>query len=139
MAAGDIRTDVLTEEQRSRCMAANKGQDTKPEVRLRKKLWAQGYRYRFGHGLPGKPDLVFVSRRVVIFVDGCFWHRCPEHFRMPRTNRQFWEDKINRNVERDAWVNEKLASAGWQVIRVWEHEIRKDLDGVVKRLGHVLG
>ncbi|MHC1789003.1 very short patch repair endonuclease [Solidesulfovibrio sp.] len=134
MAADDERTDVLTEEQRRRCMAANKGKNTKPELRLRKKLWSLGLRYRIGHKLPGKPDIVFVSRRLVIFIDGCFWHRCPEHFQMPKTNRDFWEKKIARNVARDAQVNEQLAAAGWQVMRIWEHELRQDFDAVVIRI-----
>jgi len=139
MAADDERTDVLTEEQRRRCMAANKGKNTKPELKLRKKLWSLGYRYRIGHGLPGKPDIVFVSRRLVIFVDGCFWHHCPLHFQMPKANRDFWERKIARNVARDAQVNEQLAAAGWHVIRIWEHELRQGVDGVVIRIQQVIG
>ena len=139
MAYDDARTDVLTEEQRRRCMAANKGRNTKPELLLRKKLWSLGLRYRIGHNLPGKPDIVFVSHRLAIFVDGCFWHRCPEHFRMPRTNHEFWKRKIARNVVRDALVNEQLAAAGWRVIRIWEHELRQDFDGVIIRIQRIIG
>jgi DNA mismatch endonuclease (patch repair protein) len=132
------RTDVLTQEQRRRCMSANKGRDTRPELRLRRRLWGMGFRYRIGHSLPGKPDIVFVSRRVAVFVDGCFWHRCPEHFHMPRTNREFWENKIARNVARDAAVTGQLTAAGWRVVRIWEHEVRQDCDGVAERIAAVL-
>ena len=138
MPGASRRTDVLTPEQRQRCMSANKGRNTKPELVLRKKLWALGYRYRIGHKLVGKPDIVFVSRRVVIFVDGCFWHRCPEHFKMPQNNREFWERKIARNVARDKEVNEKLAEEGWKVIRIWEHDLRSGLEKVVADLDALL-
>jgi DNA mismatch endonuclease (patch repair protein) len=105
-------------------MSAIKGTDTKPELILRKSLWSLGFRYRVGHKLPGKPDLVFVSRKSVIFVDGCFWHRCPDHFRMPKSNREFWEKKIARNVNRDKNVTAQLEALGWRVLRVWEHDIK---------------
>lgn len=134
MTDGTGRTDVLSEEQRRRCMAAIKGKNTKPEVKLRKKLWSLGHRYRIGHGLPGKPDIVFASHRVAIFVDGCFWHRCPVHYRQPRTNQEFWVAKISRNVARDALVNDQLEAQGWQVIRIWEHELRLDFEAVVARI-----
>ncbi|GFK95434.1 Very short patch repair protein [Fundidesulfovibrio magnetotacticus] len=132
------RTDVLTEEQRHRCMSAIKGKNTKPEQKLRKRLWRLGHRYRIGHGLPGKPDIVFPSRRVVIFVDGCFWHRCPVHFQQPKANHDFWEAKISRNVARDALVNEQLSSTGWSVVRIWEHEVRQDIEAVVARVRSAL-
>ncbi|AGW13797.1 very short patch repair endonuclease [Megalodesulfovibrio gigas] len=135
---GRARTDVLTREQRRRCMAAIKGKNTRPERMLRQRLWRMGYRYRIGHGLPGRPDIVFPSRRVVVFVDGCFWHRCPEHYRPPKTNQPFWEAKIQRNVDRDALINAQLAVAGWQVIRVWEHELRQDAEAVAARIAAVL-
>lgn len=120
-------------------MAASKGKDTSPELLLRKALWAMGHRYRIGHGLPGRPDLVFVSKRVAVFVDGCFWHRCPQHFRMPRSNRGYWEKKIARNESRDAAVSEQLAAKGWQVVRIWEHDLRQEPDAVIRKLHEILG
>lgn len=123
--------DTLTPEQRHKCMSHVKGKDTKPEVRLRKALWAKGLRYRLNYKLPGKPDLVFVAARVVVFVDGCFWHGCPEHGTIPETNRAFWEKKIRRNIERDREVTEELGEMGWTVLRVWTHELKGDLDDVV--------
>lgn len=117
---------------RSRTMAAVRSTDTKPERALRSALHALGFRYRLGQsihpdsGRVVKPDLVFVGRRVAVFVDGCFWHRCPEHFRAPGSSEDYWVPKIERNVERDRATNERLAAAGWTVIRVWEHEVASD-------------
>lgn len=125
-------TDVLTKSQRSYCMSRIRGKDTKPEVALRKALWSLGYRYRLKSKLPGKPDLVFPGYRTVVFIDGCFWHRCPVHFQMPENNRQFWQDKISANVRRDRKVTQQLEVNGWQVVRVWEHEVKSDLLSAVE-------
>ncbi|MGO2241105.1 MAG: very short patch repair endonuclease [Halomonas sp.] len=121
-------SDVLPPEQRSYCMSQIKGKNTKPEVALRKALWGLGYRYRIRNRLPGKPDLVFPSLRTAVFVDGCFWHKCPDHFVQPKTRAQFWLDKISSNVARDQQNNESLISKGWQVVRIWEHEIKESLE-----------
>lgn len=134
-------TDVMTSEQRSRCMARIKGSDTKPELLLRKALWAKGLRYRLkykvrGRFLEGRPDLVFPGRKLAVFVDGCFWHGCPKHATKPKKNADFWAKKLDRNVERDKEVNEILRQQGWQVVRVWEHEVRRDLSTVVKKIIH---
>jgi len=126
--------DVLTPEQRSFCMSRIKGRDTKPELIIRKGLWSLGYRYRIGIKLPGRPDIVFPRKRVVVFIDGCFWHRCPRHYQAPATNPHFWEKKINRNVERDRLVDRELASKGWKVKRIWEHEVREDPLRVIEDL-----
>src|SRR4051794_33740524 len=93
--------DVLNPEQRSRCMSRIKGKNTKPELMLRKALWAAGLRYRLHTRLPGRPDLTFSGSRVVVFVDGCFWHSCPKHRTTPKTNAAFWNAKIGRNTARD--------------------------------------
>lgn len=77
-------------------------------------------------GLPGKPDFVFFGRRLAVFVDGCFWHGCPAHFKFPKTNRPFWKKKIERNLERDRQVNRALKKAGWSVLRMWEHSIEQN-------------
>lgn len=131
-------TDVLTPEQRSYCMSQIKGKSTKPEMELRKALWRLGYRYRVRNRLPGKPDLVFSSMKTVVFVDGCFWHKCPVHFVQPKTRAQFWLDKINGNVARDYRNNESLRSEGWQVIRIWEHEVKESLEDAVARVVEAL-
>nr|WP_301316447.1 very short patch repair endonuclease [Nocardia amikacinitolerans] len=112
---------------RSRNMQANRRSDTKPEVTLRKALHHLGYRYRKDFRLDlgtvkVRPDIVFTARRVAVFVDGCFWHACPEHGRQPTTNEWYWAPKLQRNIERDRAVGSALVAAGWRVVRVWEHE-----------------
>ncbi len=120
-------TDTMTPEQRSRCMAAVKGKNTKPEIKVRKFLFAKGLRYRINNRrLPGCPDIVLPKYRTVIFVDGCFWHGhegC-RSYRLPKTNTDFWRHKINLNIARDYRVNVDLRLLGWRVIRVWECDIK---------------
>ncbi|MCG2620972.1 DNA mismatch endonuclease Vsr [Arthrobacter sp. I2-34] len=124
--------DVFTPEQRSANMARIRGKDTKPELMVRRLLHAKGYRYRLhgsaaGAKLPGKPDLVFAGRRKVIFVNGCFWHShdCRVGRHGPKSNAEFWEAKRTRTVERDAAATADLAQAGWDVLTVWECELKK--------------
>jgi DNA mismatch endonuclease (patch repair protein) len=109
---------------RSEQMARIRGQDTQPERRLRSLLWARGLRYRLhGPGLPGRPDLVFRTLKTVVFVDGCFWHGCPDHYVRPRSRAMFWARKLRDNVCRDRAQCEQLESMGWQVVRLWEHDV----------------
>ena len=107
-------------------MRGNKGRDTRPEMALRSAVHALGLRYRVGiRPLPGlrrTADMVFPRARVAVFLDGCFWHGCPDHCRPARRNAAFWQDKIAGNVARDADTDARLREAGWSVIRVWEHE-----------------
>ena len=123
--------DVMTPEQRSRCMSRIRGADTGPELRLRRALWAADLRYRIKPKPSGKPDLFFPGEKVAVFVDGCFWHGCPEHGVWPKTNAEFWKGKIERTMERDREVTTKLDSDGWVVLRFWEHDVNGDVDGVV--------
>ncbi|MFG1617999.1 very short patch repair endonuclease [Nonomuraea wenchangensis] len=114
-------------EGRSRNMQANRRSDTKPEVALRSALHRMGFRYRKDLRLDlgevkVRPDIVFTAKKVAVFVDGCFWHVCPEHGRQPTTNEWYWTPKLRRNMERDQRVNSALEAAGWQVVRLWEHE-----------------
>ncbi len=107
-------------------MRSNRSRDTGPELRLRRELHKRGIRYRLGHklklaDLTVRPDLVFLGRKIAVFVDGCFWHGCPAHGRMPSDPTGYWHAKIDRNRRRDVRVGEALQSAGWTVIRVWEH------------------
>ncbi|MFD6273517.1 very short patch repair endonuclease [Nocardia asteroides] len=125
---------------RSRNMRANRRTDTKPEIELRRALHRLGYRYRkdFRVDLGGakvRPDVVFIGRRVAVFVDGCFWHACPEHGRSPATNEWYWGPKLQRTVERDRAADEALGAAGWRVVRVWEH---LDLPSAVAAVVEVL-
>ena len=115
-------TDVMTPEQRSRNMAAIKWKDTKPEMIVRKYLFSRGLRFRVQvRKLPGNPDIVLPKYKTVIFVNGCFWHGhegC-KYFRLPKSNVEFWKEKIERNIERDRESMLALFDLGWKVIRVW--------------------
>ncbi|HEY6495339.1 MAG TPA: very short patch repair endonuclease [Trebonia sp.] len=107
-------------------MRGNRRTDTKPELALRTALHAMGYRYRKDMRLDlplrrVRPDIAFTSRRVAVFVDGCFWHACPEHGSKPKNNEWYWSPKLAKNVERDRAADEALAQAGWTVVRLWEH------------------
>jgi len=107
-------------------MLANRGRDTAPELRIRSLVHRFGLRFRVdARPLPRlrrTADLVFRPVEVAVFVDGCYWHGCPEHFVLPKTNSDFWKEKIGRNIERDRDTDSILRDAGWTVIRIWEHE-----------------
>lgn len=122
-----IGMDKLTKEQRHRCMSAIRGRNTKPELLVRKFLFSRGFRYRLNHPcLPGHPDLVLRKYRTVIFVNGCFWHGhegC-KYYVLPKTNVEFWRNKIERNRIRDKDEQRKLASMGWHCITVWECQLK---------------
>ncbi|MBB1510657.1 very short patch repair endonuclease [Tessaracoccus sp. MC1756] len=107
-------------------MARQHRRDTKPELFLRRELHQLGLRYRVDHPLPGMPrrraDVLFTRAKVAVFVDGCFWHACPEHKTSPANNALWWTAKLARNVERDRETDAHLVALGWTVLRVWEHE-----------------
>lgn len=108
-------------------MSAIRRANTKPEMALRSALHRAGFRFRkdFRIDLPDgrvRPDIVFTRRRVAVFLDGCFWHVCPEHGTEPRNNEWYWAPKLRRNVERDLRADAALQAAGWGVVRIWEHE-----------------
>lgn len=111
----------------SSVMRGNRSRNSRPEVALRSALHRRGLRYRTHYQLNVgevrvRPDVVFTRKRLAVFVDGCFWHSCPEHHTVPRTNEGYWLPKLRRNIERDRRVDEALRSEGWRVLRVWEHE-----------------
>lgn len=107
-------------------MSRQARRDTAPEISLRKELHRRGLRFRVDHPLPGLPrrraDVAFTRARIAVFVDGCFWHGCPEHATHPVSNAEWWAAKLTRNVERDRESDEFLRSAGWTVLRFWEHD-----------------
>lgn len=107
-------------------MQSNKGRDTVPELKIRRLLHAAGLRYRVNRRplatLRRTADIVFTRARVAVFIDGCFWHGCPDHYQRPNTNRAFWDPKVQKNRIRDAETTSKLAASGWTVLRFWEHE-----------------
>lgn len=119
--------DVLTKEQRSYNMFRIRSRDTQPEFVLRKAVSGAGFRgYRLHYKLTGKPDIVFPGRKIAIFIDGCFWHKCPGCFTQPQTNKSFWTEKIGSNVKRDKIVNTELRKKGWKVLRIWEHDLKNE-------------
>lgn len=137
--------DRLTQEKRHRNMAAIRGKDTKPEILVRKFLFSRGFRYRLNHPrLPGHPDLVLRKYRTVIFVNGCFWHGHEDckYFRLPKTNIDFWKNKIEQNKERDKKEQCQLAAMGWHCITVWECQLKpkvrnQTLESLAYTLNHI--
>ena len=120
-----------------RSMQANRRCDTGPECALRSELHARGRRFRKDYridldNLRVQVDVAFPRIRVAVFVDGCFWHRCPIHASDPKQNAEFWERKLRKNVERDRLVDTELAAAGWTVVRCWEHEAAEEAAGRVE-------
>jgi DNA mismatch endonuclease (patch repair protein) len=130
--------DNMSPDQRRRLMSRVRNKGTAPELKLRRELWRRGYRYRLDRKLPGKPDLSFLVPRVVVFVDGCFWHCCPEHATYPATRAEFWHDKLRTNVERDRRVSDQLRAMGWTVLRFWEHEVNDDIERAVAKVATAL-
>lgn len=125
--ASDALVDPVPSSELVRLRMQNtKQRDTPREMALRQALHARGLRYRVDRPIPGvtrgRPDLLFPTEKVAVFVDGCFWHSCPEHSTVPRSNKAWWVAKLEANVERDRRHTEELRSAGWEVIRFWEHE-----------------
>ena len=150
--------DKLTPQQRHKTMAAIRGKNTKPEMIVRRGVWKRGFRYRLNHKrLPGHPDLVLRKYRTCIFINGCFWHgheielkiengelkiENSECCKIPKTNREFWVNKIRRNKERDKEEQRKLAEMGWHCITIWECELKpkkrdETLDSIAFTLNHI--
>lgn len=124
--------DRITKEKRSAIMSAIRSTNTRPEIALRSELWRNGFRFRVYFG-PEKIDVAFPSRKVAIFVDGCFWHGCPIHFRFPKSRKAYWHPKLKRNMKRDEEIASQLRTKGWKVLRFWEHELKK-MDGVIEKI-----
>lgn len=117
--------DTVSKEKRSETMRAVKGKDTKMEIAFRKLLWKSGVRYRKNvSGLTGKPDIAFKGKKLVVFLDSCFWHGCKQHCRLPASNREYWLAKIKANRERDGVVRKKYEDMGWSIFRFWEHDLK---------------
>lgn len=122
-------------------MVANRRRDTKPELAVRRLLHAHGFRFRVDHrpsaSVRTRADVVFTRVRIAIFIDGCFWHQCPTHFVMPKSNIDYWKPKITRNVTRDVETTGVLLDQGWTVLRYWEHtppsEVARDIERTYRR------
>jgi len=133
--------DNLTKEKRSWNMSKIRSKDSELEIKFRKILWKNKIRYRKNvSGMKGKPDLVFKKFKIVLFIDSCFWHKCPIHGHLPKSNIGFWNIKLEKNKRRDTEINKYYKKNGWESIRIWEHELdqnfQKKAKEVLKKLQH---
>jgi len=127
--------DIFSKEKRSDIMSKVRNKDSKIEILLRKVLWKNGFRYRKNSTKYfGKPDIVLPKYKTVIFVDSCFWHKCPQHYGAPTTRKKFWEKKIEGNKKRDMEVNKYYTKTHWTLIRVWEHKLKQSLEQTIRKL-----
>ncbi|HRE11475.1 MAG TPA: very short patch repair endonuclease [Ignavibacteria bacterium] len=126
--------DNLTKSNRRKNMQNIRSKNTKMELKVRSLLHKKGLRFRIHTQLTGKPDIVFSSKKVVIFLDSCFFHKCPYHYVQPKSNLKYWKPKIERNTIRAKEVNKTLRKQGWKVIRFWEHQVKKDETKVVEKI-----
>jgi DNA mismatch endonuclease (patch repair protein) len=134
-------TDVFSKIDRSRIMSRIRGKDTQPELLIRSLTHRLGFRFRLHRkDLPGKPDLVFAARKKIIFVHGCFWHghKCPRGDRLPKSNVGYWAKKITRNALRFTMQKRNLKKQGWEILVIWECEI-KSIEKLQKKIIHFLG
>jgi DNA mismatch endonuclease (patch repair protein) len=133
--------DNMTKQQRSKTMSRIRSKETKPEQKLRSTLHRDGFRFRKNvRTLPGTPDIVLPKYSTIIFVNGCFWHQHPDcpKAAMPKSNKHYWGKKLRANVSRDKKNIEKLSSSGWQVITVWECEIKDDIVKIYSKIKNML-
>lgn len=120
---------------RSQQMGRIRGGNTEPEMILRRRLWRHGFRYLVNFVTPsGRADIAFPTKQVAVFVDGCFWHGCPDHYVRPRSGSTFWASKLATNTARDARQTVNLEAAGWRVCRIWEHEVFQNPNSAVQRV-----
>lgn len=131
--------DVYDRATRSRVMRSVRGANTQPELELRRELWRRGIRgYRIHRrDVPGCPDIAWLGLRVAVFLDGSWWHGHPSKWWVGRSG-EYWDAKIQRNIDRDAAVNRTLEDHGWLVVRVWDFELRQDIESVVNRIGEAV-
>jgi DNA mismatch endonuclease (patch repair protein) len=118
-------------------MSSNKAKNTKPELRLRKALYADGVRgYRLNwKKVPGKPDIAFPGRKISIFINGCYWHRCPHcELPLPKTNTEFWKEKFDKNIRRDKKKEKELLDLGWTVLVFWECKIKTNIKDCINKI-----
>jgi DNA mismatch endonuclease (patch repair protein) len=127
--------DKFSREIRRKTMQAVKSRDTELENIVMRSLHRQGIRYRRNvRDLPGTPDIAIKKSKIVVFIDSCFWHGCEIHFRLPETNKEYWQLKIERNKVRDLKTTEYYLSHGWHLQRIWEHELKQDFEGTIEKI-----
>lgn len=132
--------DVFTKQKRSEVMSRIKGKENKDTELVMIQILRENHiaGWRRNQTLLGKPDFVFPKLKIALFVDGCFWHGCPKHSNIPRNNREFWANKLQKNKDRDRFVSRELKKEGWKVVRVWEHEL-KHSEKVILKLKKQMG
>lgn len=136
----DKRSPIPTNESVSKIMSSNKAKNTKPELLVRKALWQNGLRgYRLHpKNIPGKPDIAFIGKKIAIFVNGCYWHRCPKcNYPIPKSNSEFWENKFSKNIERDKRKVKELEELGWKVITIWECKLYPNIELLINEINVV--
>lgn len=122
-----LMTDTVTKEVRKKIMQSVRSTQTKLENRFSSSLWQKGLRYRKNvRDLPGKPDIAIKKYRAVIFIDSCFWHGCEMHFVPPKSNVEYWSQKIKSNIDRDKQVTKYYKENGWNILRIWEHQLKEN-------------
>ncbi|KKR78012.1 MAG: mismatch endonuclease Vsr protein [Candidatus Nomurabacteria bacterium GW2011_GWA2_40_9] len=129
--------DTFSKKKRSQIMSKVKSKETNLELCFRKLLI--GYRFRYQPKVFGKPDFALKKLKIAIFIDSCFWHKCPKHFRKPNSNISYWKPKINRNVERAKEVNKQFKKDGWIVFRFWEHDIKVNPEKCINKVSEKFG
>ena len=137
----DSRSPKPLNDSVSKVMSANKAKNTKPELLLRKALLKDGHRgYRLNwKKVPGRPDIAFPSKKLAIFVNGCYWHRCPKcDLSLPKTNTKFWKEKFDKNIKRDKKKNDELLSLDWNVLVFWECDIKSNISNSIQKIKKVI-
>ena len=132
-------SDKFSKETRSRIMSSIRGKNTKPELKIRRAVWALGKRYRIHNKtIFGTPDMSNKSKKVAVFIDGCFWHGCSRCYVEPKSNTEFWRNKIARNTKRRKKVKAELKREGWKVLQFWEHQIKQDSEKISLKIADFL-
>ena len=129
--------DTVSKKQRSYIMSQIRGTKTKPELIVKENVDGRKLRYQ-PKGIPERPDFAIKTKKVAVFIDGCFWHKCPRCYKPPKSNKKYWKAKIERNTKRDRHVNRKMRKEGWTVLRFWEHQVKKNEFYVLKKINKQL-
>ena len=127
--------DAFSKKKRSQIMSKIRSKETKIELKFKKLL--TGLRFRYQPKIIGKPDFASKKLKIAIFIDSCFWHKCPKHFRQPNSNKSYWIPKIDRNVERAKEINKQLKKDGWKILRFWEHDVKKNPQKCIKKVNDI--
>jgi len=129
--------DTVSKKQRSYIMSQIRGTKTKPELIVKENVDGRKLRYQ-PKGIPERPDFANKTKKVAVFIDGCFWHKCPRCYKPPKSNKKYWKAKVERNTKRDKAVTRKMRKDGWIVLRFWEHQVKENEPHVIKKINKQL-